>query len=96
MKRQKAGILKLTKLFSEKTTYDSKISNKTLKEVFYFMLETLQTHDITIPNFGSFTLQERKERTYKNEVFNGIKPKHNIMVFKASPNYKKYIQTFEK
>ena len=74
--------------------FSKKISETLLDDFFSIILENLITHKkVKISNFGTFSLKRKNKRLGRNPKTKETKviSEHNVILFKASKEFKKYI-----
>ena len=76
--------------------YSKKICEALIDDFFDILLENLiKNHKVKISNFGTFFLKRKKERIGRNPKTkeNAIINSRNVIIFKASKDFKKYINS---
>jgi len=74
--------------------FSKKISENLLEDIFEIILKNIILHQkVKIAKFGTFTLRKKKQRQGRNPKTNEIKiiSERNVILFKASKEFKKYI-----
>ena len=74
--------------------FSKKISENLLEDIFELILTNIIKHKkVKIAKFGTFTLKNKKERVGRNPRTKETKiiSKRNVILFKASKEFKKYI-----
>ena len=74
--------------------FSKKISENLLDDIFGIILDNIvKNKKVKISKFGTFTLREKKQRIGRNPKTKEIKliSKRNVILFKASKEFKEYI-----
>tara|TARA_Y100000590_G_scaffold130298_1_gene148844 strand:- start:860 stop:1156 length:297 start_codon:yes stop_codon:yes gene_type:complete len=78
--------------------FSKKISETLLEDLFQILLKNIiYEKKVKISNFGTFTLREKKQRLGRNPKTkeNKIISERNVILFKASKEFKEYINKYE-
>ena len=78
--------------------YSKKLIENILEDMFEIILVNLKENGkVKISNFGTFTLREKKQRLGRNPKTkeNKIISERNVILFKASKEFKEYINKYE-
>ncbi len=78
--------------------FSKKISENLLDDIFGIILDNIvKNKKVKISKFGTFTLREKKQRIGRNPKTKEIKliSKRNVILFKASKEFKEYINNNE-
>ena len=74
--------------------FSKKISETLLEDIFELIIKNIIKHKkVKIAKFGTFTLRNKKERTGRNPKTKepAIIASRNVILFKASKEFKEYI-----
>ena len=74
--------------------FSKKVSETILEDVFTLILQNIKTNNkVKIAKFGTFTLRKKKQRIGRNPKTKEEKiiSERNVILFKASKEFKKYI-----
>ena len=74
--------------------FSKKVSETILEDVFSLILKNIKTNNkVKIAKFGTFTLRKKKQRIGRNPKTKEEKiiSERNVILFKASKEFKKYI-----
>ena len=74
--------------------FSKKVSETILEDVFSLILQNIKTNNkVKIAKFGTFTLRKKKQRIGRNPKTKEEKiiSERNVILFKASKEFKKYI-----
>ena len=74
--------------------YSKKISETLLEDIFEIILKNIiDNKKVKIAKFGSFSLRKKKQRLGRNPKTKESKiiSERNVIIFKASKDFKKYI-----
>ena len=74
--------------------YSKKISETLLEDIFELILKNIiKNKKVKIAKFGTFSLRKKKQRIGRNPKTKEIKiiSERNVIIFKASKDFKKYI-----
>ena len=74
--------------------FSKKISETLLEDIFEIILKNIIKHKkVKISKFGTFTLRKKKQRIGRNPKTKETKiiPERNVIIFKASKEFKNYI-----
>ena len=78
--------------------FSKKISETLLEDLFQILLKNIiYEKKVKISNFGTFTLIKKKQRLGRNPKTkeNKIISERNVILFKASKEFKEYINKYE-
>ena len=78
--------------------FSKKISETLLEDLFQILLKNIiYEKKVKISNFGTFTLRKKKQRLGRNPKTkeNKIISERNVILFKASKEFKEYINKYE-
>ncbi len=78
--------------------FSKKISENLLEDILGIILDNIvKNKKVKISKFGTFTLREKKQRIGRNPKTKEIKliSKRNVILFKASKEFKEYINNNE-
>ena len=78
--------------------FSKKISETLIEDLFQILLKNIiYEKKVKISNFGTFTLREKKQRLGRNPKTkeNKIISERNVILFKASKEFKEYINKYE-
>ena len=78
--------------------FSKKISETLLEDLFQILLKNIiYEKKVKISKFGTFTLREKKQRLGRNPKTkeNKIISERNVILFKASKEFKEYINKYE-
>ena len=78
--------------------FSKKISETLLEDLFQILLKNIiYEKKVKISNFGTFTLREKKQRLGRNPKTkeNKIISERNVILFKASKEFKEYRNKYE-
>ena len=78
--------------------FSKKISETLIEDLFQILLKNIIFEKkVKISNFGTFTLRKKKQRLGRNPKTkeNKIISERNVILFKASKEFKEYINKYE-
>ena len=79
--------------------FSKKISETLLEDLFQILLKNIISEKkVKISKFGTFTLRKKKQRIGRNPKTNENKiiSERNVILFKASNEFKEYINKYDK
>ena len=79
--------------------FTKKISESLLEDIFHILLKNIISEKkVKISKFGTFTLRKKKQRIGRNPKTkeNKLISARNVILFKASKEFKEYINKYDK